>query len=123
MKIKFIKICFLLSGVFYYTLSNGESVATNPLRIIEYNKIYLKPLINVDNTKIAFIDLSELREKPKITITNLNGDMISSFPIPTDRYSKSWVRWGPGISYNEKRGRCYTSRPKSGLLNSKKAVR
>ena len=87
----------------------------NPLKIIEFDKQLLAELPNLEVSKIAFIDLSAKKQGPKVTITNLNGHLIESFSIPSDRYSSSWTNWGPGISFDIKNKSIWFLSPQVGL--------
>lgn len=90
-------------------------VLANPLKVVEFDKELLTELPGLQNTKIAFIDLSAKNLGPKITITNLGGDLIESFSIPADRYSPEWTNWGPGISYEAKKQAIWYLSPQVGL--------
>lgn len=87
----------------------------NPLKVIEFDKGLLAELPNLRNAKIAFIDLSTKKPGPKITITNLEGGLLESFSIPSDRYSPEWTNWGPGISYDVKKQSIWFLSPQVGL--------
>jgi hypothetical protein len=87
----------------------------NPLKVIEFDKGLLTELPYLQNAKIAFIDLSAKKLGPKITITNLGGDLLGSFSIPPDRYSSDWTNWGPGISYDVKKQTIWFLSPQVGL--------
>jgi len=87
----------------------------NPLKVIEFDKGLLTELPSLQNAKIAFIDLSAKKLGPKITITNLGGDLLTSFSIPSDRYSPEWTNWGPGISYDVKKQTIWFLSPQVGL--------
>lgn len=87
----------------------------NPLRIITFDKVLLTELPNLQNAKIAFIDLSAKSFGSKITITNLEGSLLESFSIPSDRYSPEWANWGPGISYDIKKQTLWFLSPQVGL--------
>lgn len=87
----------------------------NPLKVIEFDKALLAKLPNLLNAKIAFIDLSAKKLGPKITITNLEGSLLESFSIPSDRYSSDWTNWGPGISYDVKKQAIWFLSPQVGL--------
>jgi hypothetical protein len=87
----------------------------NPLKVIEFDKGLLAELPNLRNAKIAFIDLSAKKLGPKITITNLEGGLLESFSIPSDRYSPEWTNWGPGISYDVKKQAIWFLSPQVGL--------
>lgn len=87
----------------------------NPLKVIEFDKALLAELPGLQNAKIAFVDLSAKNLGPKITITNLGGDLLESFSIPPDRYSPEWTNWGPGISYDVKKQAIWYLSPQVGL--------
>jgi hypothetical protein len=87
----------------------------NPLKVIEFDKGLLTELPNLQNAKIAFIDLSAKKPGPKITITNLEGELLESFSIPSDRYSPEWTNWGPGISYDINKQSIWFLSPQVGL--------
>lgn len=87
----------------------------NPLKVIEFDKGLLTELPALQNTKIAFIDLSAKNLGSKITITNLGGALLESFSIPSDRYSPEWTNWGPGISYDVKKQSIWYLSPQVGL--------
>jgi hypothetical protein len=87
----------------------------NPLKVIEFDKGLLAELSYLQSAKIAFIDLSAKKLGPKITITNLDGSLIESFSIPSDRYSADWTNWGPGISYDVKKQSIWFLSPQVGL--------
>ena len=87
----------------------------NPLRVVEFDKNILIDLPGLQSAKIAFIDLSTRSSGPKITITNLAGDLVQSFTIPSDRYSPAWTNWGPGISFDPKNGNLWFLSPQVGL--------
>jgi hypothetical protein len=97
-----------------FTLS-GAIACANPLKVIESDTALLTQLPNLQNSKIAFIDLSATKSGPKITITNLNGDFLESFLIPSDRYSPEWTNWGPGISYDNNSHALWFLSPQIGL--------
>ena len=99
--------CFF---TFYSTLG-----LTNPLRVVEFHKSILIDLPTLESAKIAFIDLSARSSGPKITITNLAGDLIQSFTIPSHRYSAAWTNWGPGISFDPKSKSFWFLSPQIGL--------
>lgn len=104
------KISFLLALINYCAIAFA-----NPLKVIQSDKALLTLLPNLQNSKIAFIDLSAKKLGPKITITNLNGDFIESFSIPSDRYSPEWTNWGPGISYDPNSRAIWFLSPQIGL--------
>jgi hypothetical protein len=87
----------------------------NPLKVIEFDKGLLAELPSLQNAKIAFIDLSAKKLGPKIAITNLEGSLLESFSIPSDRYSPEWTNWGPGISYDVKKQAIWFLSPRLGL--------
>ncbi len=87
----------------------------NPLKVNDFDKGLLAQLPNLRNAKIAFIDLSAKKLGPKITITNLEGSLLESFSIPSDRYSPKWTNWGPGISYDVKKQSIWFLSPQVGL--------
>lgn len=99
-----------------FGLSFIYSIAlANPLKVTEFDKGLLTALPNLQNAKIAFIDLSVKKPGPKITITNLGGDLLESFSIPSGRYSPEWANWGPGISYDAKKQAIWFLSPQVGL--------
>jgi hypothetical protein len=100
----------LISLAFYSAIGFA-----NPLKASEFNKALLSELPNLQNSKIAFIDLSAKKLGPKITITNLDGDLLESFLIPSDRYSPEWTNWGPGISFDVKSQTIWFLSPQVGL--------
>ena len=112
MLIKLLASCFacLLSPAFICSIA-----LANPLKVIEFEKGLLTELPELQNAKIAFIDLSARNLGPKITITNLGGDLLESFSIPSDRYSPEWTNWGPGITYDVKKQAIWYLSPQVGL--------
>jgi hypothetical protein len=102
--------------VCFFSLAFICSIAlANPLKVIEFDKGLLTELPSLQNAKIAFIDLSAKKPGPKITVTNLGGDLIESFSIPSGRYSPEWTNWGPGISYDAKKQAIWFLAPQVGL--------
>ena len=89
--------------------------SANPLQVIASDTALLTQLPNLQNSKIAFIDLSAQKSGPKITITNLHGDFLETFLIPSDRYSAEWTHWGPGISYDKNNHALWFLSPQIGL--------
>jgi hypothetical protein len=87
----------------------------NPLKVVTFDKALLSELSNLQNAKIAFIDLSAINLGPKITVTNLDGNLLESFSIPSGRYSPQWTNWGPGISFDAKRQAIWFLSPQVGL--------
>ena len=87
----------------------------NPLKVIKFDKALLTELPNLQNVQIAFIDLSARKPDPKITVTNLSGNLLESFSIPSDRYSSEWTNWGPGISFDVKSQTIWFLSPQVGL--------
>ena len=107
-------IATCLSSAFIFALSCAMAFA-NPLKVIEFDGALLTKLPTLQSAKIAFIDLSAKKAGPKITITNLEGSLLESFPIPSDRYSPEWTNWGPGITFDAKRQTIWFLSPQVGL--------
>lgn len=106
------KVTFSLALAFSWVFAGA-----NPLKVIESDTALLKQLPNLQDSKIAFIDLSARKLGPKITITNLNGEFLDSFLIPQDRFSPEWTNWGPGISYDKSSNTIWFLSPQIGLTN------
>lgn len=104
------RLACLLSSAFICSIA-----LANPLKVIEFDNGLLTELPRLENAKIVFIDLSAKNLGPKITITNLGGDLLESFSIPSDRYSPEWTNWGPGISYDVKKQALWYLSPQVGL--------
>jgi hypothetical protein len=110
----FKSVAFRVVSLLVCTLLCSVSFA-NPLKIIEFDKKLLADLPFLQDSKIAFIDLSAKERGPKITITNIDGRLFESFSIPSDRYSSAWTNWGPGISFDIKNKSIWYLSPQVGL--------
>ena len=111
--ILFLKINHFFSFLLF-TFFCSHAIA-NPLKVVEFDKELLELLPNIQSMKIGFVDLSSWSAGPKITITNLGGELLESFSIRSDRYSSQWTNWGPGITFDVNNQVIWLLSPKVGL--------
>lgn len=110
MRTTIVRILVLFSCVLHPLIGH-----TNPLKIMEFDKTLLESLPTLKNSKVAFIDLSARKSGPKITMTNLAGELLHSFQVPIERYSSDWTNWGPGISFDPENKTLWFLSPQVGL--------
>lgn len=77
----------------------ASPAADNPLSVRADTARLSVLLPAADQVRIAFIDLSRL-DHPRVTVTNLRAQVISSFTLPQAGYDPDWVHWGPGIQHD-----------------------
>lgn len=101
--------------VLFLCVLHSSTGHTNPLKLMEFDKTLLESLPTLKNSKVAFIDLSAGKLGPKITMTNLAGELLHSFQVPIERYSSDWTNWGPGISFDPENKTLWFLSPQVGL--------
>lgn len=65
--------------------------------------------------QVAFLDLSNGRRIPKITVADITGRIIHSFEIPKERFHADWTHWGAGIAFDAEHRSLWYLAPKVGL--------